>query len=104
MRAFIDHTSCPEWLPAQERCLGSFILDPEHVPPRSCFLKVEDDGRPELTLIIYERGRTKVLVITDRNRGRAADGFELMPDMTLRAMREGLITRREIEEGWRHHA
>lgn len=104
MRVFVDHLGCPEWMPASERCLGSFILDPHHFPPRSCFLRVEEDGRPELTLVIYERDHTKVLVVTDENRAQIAFAYQLAPDMWEEAFRGGLITPEEIRAGWRHAA
>lgn len=102
MRVYIDHTQCPEWGPASERCFGSFALDPEHVRSRACFLRQEDDGHEELTVVIYNPEGEKVLVITDENRGEVFDGYLEIPDMRQQAIRRGLISEQEIEAGWRH--
>lgn len=96
MRVYVDHTQCPEWAPASERCLGCFLLDPERTRDRACFLARQEDGHRELTLVIYERGGPRVLVVDEDNRRDLFGHYLAAPDMRREAIRRGLIREEEI--------
>lgn len=64
MKLVINHDTCQHGGDFADRCLAATIRHPlGH--ERYCSENVEDDGRPELTVVLRYGGETYTLVISD---------------------------------------
>ncbi len=70
MRILIDHDLCQHGGAFADRCLGATIRYPlGH--ERYCTAQIEDDGRPELTVVLHMEGQEYELVLQDELERRA---------------------------------
>ncbi len=64
MRIFIDHDQCEHGGVFADRCLAATIRNPMG-HERYCTALVEDDGRPELTVVLKMDGKEYTVVLHD---------------------------------------
>jgi hypothetical protein len=65
VRIVIDHDNCRHADAFATQCLAETILDPlSH--QRYCMAEVDDDSRPELTVVLLFEGRAHTLVLHDQ--------------------------------------
>ncbi|HEC24282.1 MAG TPA: hypothetical protein ENI95_15345 [Chloroflexi bacterium] len=64
MKIVIDHDNCEHASAFADRCLGATIREPEG-HERYCMAHVEDDGKPELTVVLIFDGQEHTLVLRD---------------------------------------
>ncbi len=75
MQVYMNRKWCTCWWVACER---SFAWRVTHNDwgPGGCVVETEEDGRPEITVLIKDRDGDKSIVITDRNRNDVIDGWQ----------------------------
>lgn len=65
MKVIINHDTCTHGGDFADRCLAATIRHPlGH--ERYCSERVEDDGRPELTVVLIYDGQEHTLVLRDK--------------------------------------
>lgn len=70
MKILIDHDTCRHAGAFSDRCLSATILNPlGH--ERYCMAKIEEDGRPELTVTLKMEGKQYTLVIHSEEQRKA---------------------------------
>lgn len=75
MRIVLDRRDCNCWDPACEAHFGWHFLRGE-VTPVDCTVEIVEDGKPERTFYIKDRGGIdKVLVVNDDNWALAYDSW-----------------------------
>ncbi len=77
MKITINHDTCQHGDNFADRCLAATMRYPlGH--NRYCTEQVEDDGQPELTVVLIYQGQEHALVLRDQNEVEAAavDGLE----------------------------
>ena len=62
MKIYLDRSLCDDSLPTCERRMAFLIRFPEG-EDRPCITAIEDDGCPELTLVIKSEGREATIVL-----------------------------------------
>ncbi|MBI3360004.1 MAG: hypothetical protein HY023_02725 [Chloroflexi bacterium] len=87
MKITIDHDTCQHGDNFADRCLAATIRHPlGH--NRYCTEQVEDDGRPELTVVLIHDGQEHTLVLRNQTEVEAAalEGLEaFLPAAAARA-------------------
>ncbi len=67
MKIFLDRSMCDDSLPTCERRMARLIQHPLG-EDRPCITAIEDDGLPELTLVVKSDGQEAVIVLDDEAR------------------------------------
>jgi hypothetical protein len=76
MKIIINHDNCQHTGAFADRCLAATIRSPlGH--ERYCMAQVEDDGRPELTVVLIFDGQGHTLILSDEmeRESIAAEGW-----------------------------
>ena len=73
MKIVIDRTHCDLCQSYCDRHVAKLIRFPEH-EDRPCIKSLEDDGQPELTLVVEDGDHKAILTLTDE--GREVLGLE----------------------------
>ncbi len=71
MKIYLDRSICNDSLPTCERRMAKLIRHPEG-EDRPCITAIEDDGKPELTLVVKSNGQEATIVLDDTARELAA--------------------------------
>lgn len=78
MRVILDRSNCIRWQGSCEACFANHLTKREF-DTTDCVLDVEEDGRPEIVMKIYDRdGSIKSLVVNEENFGKAYDSWLLL--------------------------
>ena len=67
MRIFLDRSLCNDSLPTCERRMARLIRYPLG-EDRPCITAIEDDGNPELTIVVKSDGQEATIVLDDEAR------------------------------------
>jgi hypothetical protein len=71
MKITIDHDKCLHGGFFAEKCLAATLRSPlGH--ERSCMAAVEEDGKPEITVILIEDGKEQVIILHNEDEQQAA--------------------------------
>jgi len=77
MKIVLDRSVCQCWIAPCESHFGWHFLG-EEIRPVDCTVKIEEDGKEELTFLIKDRdGTDKVLVVDEHNQAEAYDSWLL---------------------------
>lgn len=70
MKIVIDHDTCQHAGAFADRCLAATVRNPlGH--ERFCMAQMEDDGNPELTVVLIFGGQEHTLILADENEQNA---------------------------------
>lgn len=70
VKIYLDRSICNDSLPTCERRMARLIRFPLG-EDRPCITAIEDDGRPELTLVVKSEGQEAVISLDDEARALA---------------------------------
>jgi hypothetical protein len=71
MKITIDHDKCNHSGFFAEKCLAATLRSPlGH--ERSCMAAIEEDGRPEVTVILIEDGKEQTIILHNEDEQQAA--------------------------------
>jgi hypothetical protein len=71
MRIIIDHDKCLHGGFFAEKCLAETLRNPlGH--ERSCMAAIEEDGKPEVTVILIEDGKKQTIILHNEDEQQAA--------------------------------
>jgi len=71
VKIFLDRSMCNDSLPTCERRMARLIRYP-FGEDRPCITAIEDDGRPELTIVIKSEDQEATIILDDETRELAA--------------------------------
>ncbi len=71
MKIYLDRSKCNDSLPTCERRMARLIRHPLG-EDRPCITAIEDDGRPELTLVVKSEGKEATIVFDNGARELAS--------------------------------
>jgi hypothetical protein len=91
MKIYLDRSLCNDSLPTCERRMARLIRFPLG-EDRPCITAIEEDGRPELTLVMKSDGREATIVL-DRDDQELAgvEGFSAFLPWTPAFYRDGTV-------------
>jgi len=83
MKIYLDRSICNDSLPTCERRMARLIRFPLG-EDRPCITAIEDDGQPELTLVVKSDGQEAVITLDEDARALAgAEGISSFLPWTL---------------------